>query len=295
MNKPALPPATRESSSIENVLNKLPQLGVGLGYRSPFRTDLFLNQKQVDFLEITIEHFLHATPEKEKELELLQAHFTLIPHGLNLSLGSAEGVNLKYIEQVASFLERVEPPWWSEHIAWTQTDGISIGHLSPVPFSQEALDVIWGNLEQVQSIIKTPMILENITYPFAVPGSELSEEEFLKTLFGEANCGLLLDVTNVFTNATNHGYDPYKYLQSLPLNRVVQLHFVGGHWNKDTLIDSHSHPTPPEVWQLMDKVLESAPVKGAILERDENLPPFSELVEEMQKAREMGRRFQRWN
>ncbi|TNE45519.1 MAG: DUF692 domain-containing protein [Deltaproteobacteria bacterium] len=287
-------PSSPISSPHPSWLQELPSLGVGIGYRPPYRTDLFLHRKAADFLEITIEHFLHAPPEKDKELQLLQEHFTLIPHGLNLSLGSAEGVDERYVEDVARFLDRLNTPWWSEHIAWTQTDGIAIGHLSPVPFSEEAIETISRNLETVQRTIKTPLILENITYPFAVPGSTLTETEFLNQLMETTSCGLLLDLTNVFTNGTNHGFNPTEYLQQLPLERVVQLHFVGGHWSGDVLIDSHSHPTPPEVWELMDTVLKLAPVKGAILERDENLPPFQDIVSELEKARSLGQKYERW-
>ena len=124
------------------MFSSVPTLGVGLGFRAPFRSDLFASQEQVDFLEITADHYLDASPEKEQELDLLAAHFTLVPHGLNLSLGTAEGVDPIYLDKLAGLMDRLQPPWWSEHIAFTQAGGIAIGHLAPLPFTCEAVDVL---------------------------------------------------------------------------------------------------------------------------------------------------------
>ncbi|BBM82800.1 DUF692 domain-containing protein [Candidatus Uabimicrobium amorphum] len=272
-------------------MESLPKLGVGLGYRSPFMGDIFLHHQQIDFLEIVADHFMSDIPQKNHELQMLREEFTLIPHGLNLSLGSAEGVNLEYVEKLAVLIEKVSPPWWSEHICFTTAGGIDIGHLSPLPFNQESVDVLCRNVETVRKYIKTPLLLENITYLFRVPGSTMTEAEFISKVIRTTGCGLLLDLTNVYTNATNYNYDIEEYLAHLPMEKVVQLHFVGGHWDEDVLIDSHSHTTPPEVWSIMHKVFERAAVKGAILERDENLPHFDEILQELNKAREISKKW----
>jgi uncharacterized protein (UPF0276 family) len=269
-------------------------LGVGLGFREPFRADLFLNRERVDLLEITADHYFDASPQKESELDLLAAHFPLIPHGLNLSLGSAEGLDPAYLDRLASLVERLNPPWWSEHVAFTRAGGVEIGHLASLPFSNEALDVVVRNINQVRERIETPLILENITHSLTIPGAEMDEPSFLTRLTERTGCGLLLDVTNLYTNAMNNGDDPFELLNRMPLDRVVQLHFVGGHWQHGRLIDSHSQPTPPEIWALMETVIARAPVQGIILERDENLPPFGDLLVEIERARAIGRRYQRW-
>ncbi len=267
------------------MLSRLPALGVGLGFRVPFRGDLFLHQRQVSFLEIVADHYLDAPPEKEQELELLAEHFPLIPHAINLSLGSAEGIDPTYLRKLAELVRRLKPPWWSEHIAFTRAGGVDIGHLSPLPFTWEAVEVVCRNIAEVRRWIDRPLILENIAYTVTVPGGEMSEAEFLTEVLERTDCGLLLDVTNLHANAVNHGYDPQAFLEQLPLERVVQLHFVGGHWHNGVLIDSHSQPTPPKVWAMMEAVMARAPVKGVVLERDENLPPFEELLGELDQVR----------
>lgn len=278
------------------MFTQLPTLGVGMGFREPYRSTLFLHRQDVDFLEITADHYMDTGIEKQEELDLIAAHFTLIPHGLNLSLGSAEGLDASYARKFAHLIQHINPPWWSEHIAFTRAGGIDIGHLSPVPFTHEAIEVIVRNITEMRSYIEidVPLILENITYMVEMPGAEMNEAEFLTELLERTDCGLLLDVTNLYTNAINHQYDLQAIVEQLPLERVVQLHFAGGFWDEGVLIDSHSHPTAPEVWDLMDEIVARAPVKGIILERDEQLPPFVELQAEMQRAREIGRRRGRW-
>jgi uncharacterized protein (UPF0276 family) len=276
------------------MLARLPTLGVGLGFREPYRSDLFLHREHVDFLEITADHYLDVGPEKEHELELLAQHFTLIPHGLNLSLGSAEGLNATYLDKLAGLVRRLNPPWWSEHIAFTHVGGVEIGHLAPLPFTWEALETLCRNIAEVRRALDVPLILENISYVVRVPGAEMTEGAFLRELLERTGCGLLLDVMNLHANAVNHGYDAYAFLEHLPLERVVQLHFVGGHRERGVLIDSHAQPTHPEVWALLDAVVARAPVKGIILERDENLPPFTQLLGELARARAIGQRHGRW-
>ena len=280
----------------------LPALGVGLGFRDPFLGELFLEQSAVDFLEqsavdfleITADHFLGAPAAGGDALALLADHFPLIPHGLNLSLGSAEGLDPGHVGRLAALVDRLDPPWWSEHIAFTRAGGVEIGHLAPLPFTREAVDVLCRNVAAVRRQIAAPLILENITSPFTLPGAEMTEGQFLAEVTARTGCGLLLDVTNLYTNAVNHGGDPDRVLDDMPLERAVQLHFVGGEWAEGVLIDSHSRPAPPEVWALLEEVVARAPVRGIILERDENLPPLSELTAELARARGIGRRHGRW-
>lgn len=262
----------------------LPLLGSGLGYRAPMRAEVFRMREQIGWLEVIADHYLDAPPAKMEELDLLLEHFTVIPHGIHLSIGSAEGLDHRYLERLARLIERIAPPWWSEHLAFTTAGGRPIGHLSPLPFSTEAIDVVARNAETVRGFIDRPLILENITYTHRVPGDEMPEAEFLRRTLEAAQCGLLLDLTNVYTNSFNHGYSPTAFLDALPLNRVVQCHVVGGHEENGFLIDSHSAPVPQPVWNLLEALVGKTQVHGVLLERDEHIPPLAELLPDLQTA-----------
>ncbi len=280
--------------AVDSKILNIPNLGVGIGFREPFRGELFLNRSSVDFLEITADHYLDAPAYKEEELNLLADHFPLIPHGLNLSLGSAEGLNESYVKKFMKLVKRLNPPYWSEHIAFTSSGGVDIGHLTPLPFTREAIDAICRNIETMRRYLDIPIVLENITYTVNFPDAEMTETQFLTEILERTGCGLLLDITNLYVNSVNHQYDVDEFLNNIPVERIVQLHFVGVEMKDGLMIDSHAHATPPEVWELMEKVLARASVKGVILERDENIPNFTELKSELEKARQIGRKRQRW-
>jgi hypothetical protein len=261
----------------------------GLGYRPAFRADLFAGRDGVDVLEIVADQYLDASREKLEELDLLAAHFPILPHGLDLSLGSAEGIDAAYLERVAALVARLDPPWWSEHLAFTRAGGLSIGHLAALPYTAEAVEAVVRNVETVRRRIATPLILENVTAVVLVPGAEMDEAELLTRVLERTGCGWLCDVTNLYTNAVNHGVDLEVDLDRWPWERVVQIHVAGGRRSGGVLVDSHDRPAPPEVWTLLETVLRRANPRAVILERDENLPPFDELLAEVARARAIGR------
>jgi uncharacterized protein (UPF0276 family) len=266
-------------------MKSLPKLGVGIGFREQFRADVFLHQNKIDFLEITADHYFDANRKKLEELELLKQHFPLIPHGLNLSLGSAESVDAQYLEKFADLVEKLNPAWFSEHLCFTKSGGRQIGHLAPVPYTDEAVKVFVSNITRVKRKINAPLILENITYNVRFPSSEMSEAKFITKILEETDCGLLLDITNLYINSINHNFDWREFLAELPSERIVQLHFVGLHKHEKRLIDAHAHKTDDEIWEVFREVCRRADVKGAILERDENFPPFTEILEEIETAK----------
>ena len=274
----------------------IPILGSGLGYREPWYESLIseLGDK-VDFLEITADHFMDAPNWKIDQLKELSEKFTLIPHALDLSLGTSEGINEAYIEKLQSVIEIVNPPYWSEHLAFTKAGGMELGHLAPLPFSNEAIDVVANNVQQTRDYIKLPLILENITYGLMMPGQEMSESNFITKTLEASNCGWLLDITNLYVNSVNHSFDIEKFLEETPTERVVQLHYVGFSSNdKGYLIDDHGSAVNEEIWKLMDRVLSSCPAKGTILERDSKFPKFNEIIGEIKRAQMIGGKYKRW-
>ena len=281
-------------TTITPALESLPVLGVGMGYRDPLRKEILQYTDGIDFLEITADNFLQSPNTRWVFLDALRSRYTLIPHGLNLSLGSAEGLNREYLSELTELVQRVNPPWWSEHIAFTKAEGVEIGHLSPLPFNRASIDAFCDNVCEAQDRIETPLILENITYTVDLPWHEMEENKFLGELLDRTGCGLLLDVTNLFINSQNHGYDPVEFLKTIPAERIIQLHFVGGMMKDGKWIDNHSQNTQDDIFQLIDSVLQYAPVKGVILERDANFPPFTTITDELERARDLGRKHERW-
>jgi uncharacterized protein (UPF0276 family) len=260
---------------------------VGLGFRDAVRTDVFRNANQIDFLEITADHFFDPKPESNELLKLLASRFPLIPHGLGLSLGSADGLDRGYLNMLKRVVETVQPAWWSEHISFCRVGGIDIGHLTALPKTKATLKCLKENIRVATSEIGAPLILENITQSVEYENDTFDEASFLGEVLDENNCGLLLDVTNLYINSINYRFDAVQVLNRLPRDRIVQLHFVGFDREGDLLKDGHSHSTNLEIWQLLEEVVRYAPVCGAILERDEQFPPFSDILTELANMREI--------
>lgn len=257
----------------------------GISLRRAHAAEAFLRAESVDVIEIVADHYLRPRPRDNRELQALRERFDIVPHGLDLSLGSAQGLNEPYLRELKALVDVLQPPYWSEHVAFTRAGGRAIGHLAPIPFTHEALDVLSRNVERAQHTIGVPLILENIACPFDVPFTEMSEGALLHALVERTGCGLLLDVANLYYNALNRGCDAAELLEEYPLYAVVQCHLAGGHRAGEEWIDSHAHAVPEGVWSLFEVVARRAPVRAAIVERDDNLPSFGELVAEASRAR----------
>ena len=282
-------------TEITNLLAHLPRLGVGLAYRESFRDELLHHQSEVDFVEIIGDHYIDAPPERMDELALLSEHFTILPHFTNLSLGTAEGIDPVYLEKIANLIRRLNPPWWSEHIGFTRAGGIHLGQSAPLPFTQEAVEVMTKNIITARRAIATPLMLENVCSPLAWPGGEMDEPTFISEVLRSGGTGLLLDVSSLLNHAVNLGGTPATFLEKLPLDRVVQVHFSGGQDACGQLVESRAHPIPEALWQLLDDAVARAPVRCICLERDDVLPPLSEMLGEVERARAIGRQHQRWS
>lgn len=265
----------------------LPVLGAGLAYRGEIEEQIKANRTKIDFLELISDHYIDTNPFKDQELADLSEIFPIVLHGVAMSIGTAAPLEDEYLRSLARIARKSNALWLSDHLCFTKAGGIDLGQLTPLPFTEEAIEVVCQNVKRVKRHVNAPFLLENITYYFPIPGAEMGEAEFITRVIKQADCGLLLDVTNLFTNATNHHYDPYEFLKSIPLDRVVQIHLAGGMWMQEVLIDSHSHAVPVEVWELLTWVVAHSPVKGILLERDDNFPPISELIGELEAARKI--------
>ena len=258
-------------------------LGVGLGLRSEFRSKIAGERHRVDFLEIVTETCFD--PRTASEVLSLRDTFPMVCHGINMSLGAAEPLDEAYLAKVYRVLGDVKPAWFSEHLAMTHVRGIDIGHLAPVSFSEETISTVVEKTRKVQAEAGIPMLLENVAYYFRLPDSELAEHEVITEIVRGADCGLLLDLNNLLANARNHGYDPYGFLDRIPLDRVMQVHLAGGAWRQGVYIDTHGNPVEDDVWRFLEYVCRRSPLKAVLLERDVDVPPLEELFAELDHAR----------
>ena len=266
----------------------LPTLGVGIGWRKEIQREILAHSQHIDWLEIITEHYVGQTEDRFSYLRQLSRSMPVIPHGIDLSIGTDVPVEDEYLEALSGIVEGLDAPWFTDHLCFTRVPGVNVGQLTPLQFSKTNVEIVVRKVKQVKSRIGRPFLLENITYQFKIPGGEMQEAEFLTRVLEEADIGLLLDVTNLFINSSNHGYDPHRFLDALPLERVVQLHVAGGEHYNDRWYDTHSMPVHREVFDLVESVVSRAPVKGILLERDANYPAsFQELVDDLCRAREV--------
>lgn len=279
-------------TEISNLLARLPRLGVGISYRSAYYDQILRHQPDFDFVEVVADDYLFAPNDKLKELDRLTEHFTVIPHALNLSVGSAEGVSEKYLSQMSGLIRQLRPPWWSEHIGYTRADGIDIGAPAPLPFTREAVDTVARNMVTVRRKIAAPLILENVDHQFEIPGSEMPEDEFVNEVLGWGGCGMLLDVTSFFSHSVNKGRDPYESVRALPMDRIVQIHL---HEDLDVSSSKPPQPATKDVWKLLEAIIEQAPVRGIVIEQKGKFSSVEGILEQVALARELGQRHQRWN
>jgi hypothetical protein len=261
-------------------------LGVGLGLRDELAPALLAHRDRVDFVEIIGEHFFDATREGRRRLSVIADRFPVVVHTIGLSLGSEAPPPARYVDALARLVADTSAAWFGDHLCYTRAGGVDVGHLAPLPRTEEAIGALARNVAVVRERVAGTMLVENVAYLVDPPGSEMDDAEFTARALEATGCDLLLDLTNLHANATNHGFDPYAWLDRVPLDRVVQVHVTGGHWRHGRLVDSHSTATPDDVWRLLEHVAARTRVRAVLLERDERIPPIGELLDELDRARE---------
>ena len=229
----------------------MPVFGSGMGYRRELKQAIFDARERIDFLEVVADQFI-GDRRRLTELEEICAAFPVIPHGVGLSIGSPE-LDHEYLRaiRVVSDVTALRS-YYSEHLAMTRAPGIDLGHLTPLWFTEAALRSTVDNVARVQDYLRKPLVLENVTYPFDIPNAGMKQTEFFSRLVEATGCGVLLDVTNVYINSANHGFDPVAFLKEMPLDRIVQIHLAGGYERDGAWIDGHSEPVNDGSWDLLD-------------------------------------------
>jgi uncharacterized protein (UPF0276 family) len=275
----------------EAQMTRAPHPAVGIGYRRVIDDWTRRNLARFDVLEVTVDHCISGGAETRAAIFDLVGRIPLTAHGIGLSIGTDEPLDLAYLDQVADVVERLEAPVYSEHLAFTRVPGRDLANLLPLPKTESVAKSIIAKVRQVQSRIPLPFLLENITYLFDWPDSKLSDAEFLNLICRETGAGLLLDIENLYLNATNHGFDPYEFLDALFAGLVKEVHMAGGTMVQEEflarpyLADSHSHPVPDEALDLLDYALARHAPTNIIVERDDRLDAVEEILDDVTRIR----------
>jgi len=259
--------------------------GFGLGLRSVHYQALLDTRPRVDWLEAITENYLVPGGQPLRFLERIRERFDLVLHGVSLSIGSVDPPDPQYLSQVRQLVDRFQPAWISDHLCWTGIDGINLHDLMPLPYTEEALHLVCDHVRQVQDALGRQILMENVSSYLEYRESSLTEWEFLRAVSEQADCNILLDVNNVYVSSVNHGFDPLDYLRALPCSRIRQIHLAGHSNNGNHLIDTHDQPICEEVWQLYGEAVQLFGAVPAMIERDDNIPPLAELVDELDMAR----------
>ena len=259
--------------------------GAGLGLRRALLGPLqSMDDDSVDFMEVAPENWIGVGGRFGKQFRELAERYTIGFHGLSLDIGGPDPIDTGLVASVRQLMDEIGAPSYSEHLTYCAAQG-HLYDLLPIPFTEEAVHYVAGRVKQVQDIIGQPLILENASY-YAQPHMQLSESEFINAVLDEADCGLLLDVNNIYVNSINHRYDGLEFMQSLPLNRVRYIH-VAGHFDEaeDLKVDTHGADVIDPVWELLAQAYQLVGPVPTLLERDFNLPPLTELLSEIEQIR----------
>jgi|ERR1700722_562111 len=262
-------------------------LGFGLGLRPDHYEAILSDLPPIGFFEALTENYLVPGGKPLHYLERIRAQYPLVLHGVSLSIGSTQPLNREYLKALKALMLRVEPHWISDHLCWTGTDGVNLHDLMPVPYTEEALNHVVPRIQEVQDFVGERILLENVSSYVSYKDSPLTEWEFLAELSARADCLLLLDVNNVYVNSVNHHFDPDDFLRGIPRHRVAQIHLAGHERQESFIIDTHDAPVAESVWNLYRLAGERFGAVSTMIERDANIPPLEDLLEELDIARRM--------
>ncbi len=264
-----------------------PSLGFGLGLRPTYYSDIFEGDPAVDWFEIISENYMIPGGRPLAMLERIREKYPVAMHGVSMSLASADELDFDYLRDLKALAARIEPAWISDHLAWTGVDGANLHDLLPVPFTWETLRHLTERIARVQDFLGRRILIENASTYVSVKGSQMAENEFLTEVVQRADCLLLLDVNNVYVSGFNHGFDPVQFIDALPIDRVAQLHLAGHSDHVTHKIDTHDQPVCEDVWELYAHARRRFGDVSTMVERDDNFPPFGELMQEVERMREI--------
>ncbi|MCE3228062.1 MAG: hypothetical protein K0S32_2613 [Bacteroidetes bacterium] len=254
----------------------------GLGFRKDFAEDLITSEVlKPSFIEMAPENWIGMGGYWKKQLDKAAEKFPITCHGLSLSIGSPDELDVEFVKQVKKFLKQYNVKIYSEHLSYSKCDNAHLYDLLPIPFRKDAVKHIVERIKTVQDILEQPLVLENVSY-YTPVAAEMKEHEFISAIVNESGCNMLLDINNVYVNSFNHKYDTKEFLHKLPLDKVAYIHMAGHEQVSDTLIiDTHGQAVIDPVFELFEYAIDLVKPVPVLLERDFNIPELSELQGEL--------------
>ncbi len=263
--------------------------GFGLGLRPVHYPDILdvAERPRVDWFEAITENYLVPGGRPLANLDRVRRDWPVVLHGVSLSIGGTDPLDLGYLAQVRSLAHRIDPAWISDHLCWTGVEGTNLHDLLPLPYREDVVDHIVDRILQVQDFLGRRLVLENVSSYAAFRESDLSEWAFVSLIAARADCDLLLDVNNIYVSACNHGFDARGYIDALPRQRIRQIHLAGHSTDGDRLIDTHDAPIVEPVWDLYRHAIERLGAVPTMIERDDHIPALADLIAELDRARQI--------
>lgn len=256
---------------------------VGLAYMPYLSKNILKNLSKIDLVEVYTSKFFAGN--NDLTLNKIISQIPLILHGLDFTIGSeAEAINPTYQTNLQKVFNNIKFEWFSEHLAINTKKNDDITNFSPVSLTSETAELIISKVREIKQMSSCPFLLENVVF-YPTPSGNLSEHEFIKTIIEGSDCGMILDLNNIFINSKNHVYDPYEFIKKLPLDRVVEIHLAGGAFEHGIFFDTHSHPIPQQVWELFDFVCKNISFNAVVIERESDLENFDDILIELELAR----------
>lgn len=267
-----------------NRFNGFTDYGVGLGLRVPHYQHIFEKKPLVDWFEIISENYMVDGGRPLHVLDQILERYRVVQHGVALYLGSAQPLNREHLRKLKQLVRRTGTRWLSDHLCWGSVDGRYTHDLLPMPYTLEAARITAQNIRQAQDFLEIPIAVENVSSYAEYHVSTMTEWEFLNEVVERADCGILLDVNNIYVSSRNHSFDPFDYLNSVPSERVAQIHIAGHSKFEKYILDTHDHPVIDPVWKLYARAIERCGPTATLLEWDDNIPSFEEVHREALKA-----------
>lgn len=267
-----------------NRFNGNTDYGVGIGLRIPHYNHIFEKKPVVDWFEIISENFMVDGGRPLKVLDQILERYRIVQHGVSMYFGSAEPLNREHLRRLKTLVKRTQTPWLTDHLCWGSVDGRYSHDLLPMPYTFEAAKKTAQKIREARDILEVPIAVENVSSYAEYHVSEMTEWEFLSEVVEDADCGILLDVNNIYVSSQNHNFNPLDYINNVPHDRVAQIHIAGHSKYEKYILDTHDHAVIDPVWRLYSRAIELVGPTATLLEWDDRIPSFEEVHAEALKA-----------